>query len=224
MTRSYLVVVLCAVAGAHLLLETPLQAELANYRGLQFGMNLAAAAKRTGLRTSDARFVQQRPALIQEMDWQPRSMPMADPVRDAVLSFLNGELYRIVVTYDRYKIEGLTTDDVVEGISVNYRTATKPVAEIAYRSIYGQTGIVIARWEDPQYSYDLVRTGDGTSFAMVLYSKGLEAAAQASILEAARLDLQEAPQREMDKQRKLDEGRRLDLEKSRTVNKPNFRP
>ena len=42
---------------------------------------------------------------------------------------------------------------------------------------------------------NLVQTGDKTSFAMILYSKTLDASAQAAIVESARLDLLEAPQR-----------------------------
>ena len=62
-----------------------------------------------------------------------------------------------------------------------------------------------------EYSYDLVRTGDRASFALILYSKQLEALAQASIVEAARLDAEEAPQRELDKQKKRDDDDRLAL-------------
>jgi len=83
---------------------------------------------------------------------------------------------------------------------------------------------VLARWEDSEYSYDLVRTGDRASFAMVLYSKRLETLAHAAIVESARLDSQEAPQRELDKQKQRDDDQRLALDKARALNKPNFRP
>jgi hypothetical protein len=59
---------------------------------------------------------------------------------------------------------------------------------------------------------------------MILYSKRADAAAQAAIAEAVRLETQEAPQREIDKQKKRDDDDRLALEKARTANKPNFRP
>jgi len=204
-------------------------ADLSSYRGLKLGMSLAAAAKQSGTRPADVRLIHKRPAMIQEMNWEVRLPSQTgpakpDPVKDGVLSFYNGELFRIIVTYDRYKIEGMSADDMVQAISATYGTATKPIAEIAYHSNYAEVAPVLARWEDPEYSYDLVRTGDRSSFALILYSKRLEALALASIVEAARLDAEEAPQRELDKQKKRDDDDRLALDKARAVNKPNFRP
>ena len=49
-------------------------------------------------------------------------------------------------------------------------------------------------------------------------------AGQASILEAKRLDDQEAPQRDAEKIAKDLETERVKLDKARMVNKPKFRP
>jgi hypothetical protein len=113
---------------------------------------------------------------------------------------------------------------MIQAISATYGTATMPAASIIYHSNYAEMAPVLARWENSDYSYDLVRSGDRSSFAMVLYSKRLDALAQAAIVESARLDAEEAPQRELDKQKKRDEDANLVLEKARLVNKPNFRP
>jgi hypothetical protein len=204
-------------------------ADFSDYRGFQFGMNLAAAEKQGGMQPSDVKTVHQRPALIQELEWQPRfggsTDPLkGDPVKEGLLSFLDGSLFRIVVTYDRYKVEGLTTDDMIAAISTTYGPATKPGGEIAYRSYYGDTAAVLARWEDADYSYNLVRTGDRASFALILFSKKLDALAGTAIAEAVRLDAQEAPQREIDKQKKQAAEDQLVLDKARSANKPNFRP
>jgi hypothetical protein len=202
--------------------------DFSHYRGLQLGMSLTAAAKEAGTTPIEARIVHQRPALIQEMEWRPRRPVLGDPVKDSVrdglLCFFNGELFRIIVTYDRYQVEGMTAEDMVEGISTTYGSATRPPAEIAFHSNYSETAAVLARWEDAEYSYDLVRTGDRSSFALVLYSKRLDALAQAAISQAVRLEAQEAPQRELEKQQKREEEERLVLEKARSVNKSNFRP
>jgi|SRR5579872_1816154 len=217
------VAVLCGLMATSMLSA----ADLSSYRGLKLGMNLAAASKMAGSRPSDARIVQKRPGMIQEMNWELRpaqANPKPDPVKDGLLSFYNGELFRVIVTYDRYKIEGMSADDMVQAISATYGPATKPTAEIAYHSNYAEVAPVLARWEDAEYSYDLVRTGDRSSFALILYSKKLETLAMASIVEAARLDADEAPQRELDKQKKRDDDDRLALDKARAVNKPNFRP
>jgi hypothetical protein len=59
---------------------------------------------------------------------------------------------------------------------------------------------------------------------MVAFSKRLDALARAAVAEAIRLDEQEAPQREIERQKKQDDENRAAQEKARLANKPNFRP
>lgn len=215
--------ILCGVLGTSILYA----GDFSIYRGFQFGTNLSVAAKKAGIKPAEARLVHQRPAVIQELEWQPRSpaeSAKADPVQDGLLCFYNGDLYRIIVTYDRYKVAGMTAEDIIEGISATYGAATRPTAEIVYHSLYGEVAAVIARWEDSQYTYNLVHTGDQSSYALVLFSKRLDALAQAAIVEAVRLDTQEAPQRTIDLEKQQAAENRLALDKARSVNKPNFRP
>ena len=85
-------------------------------------MNLSTAAKQAGTNAREARTVHQRPGLIQEMDWPRAPMSdIADPVSSGALCFFNGGLFRIVITYDRFKIE-----DIIETISATYGVATRP--------------------------------------------------------------------------------------------------
>ena len=217
--------ILCCILSAPALYSK----DLSHYRGLQFGMNTADASKMAGTPPAEAKLIHRRPALIQEIEWQPGQYLRADaastdPVKQGLLCFVNGELCRIIVTYDRYKIEGMTVDDMVEGISATYGPASKPTAEIAFHSNYAEKAKVLARWEDSDYAYDLVRTGDQSSFAMVLYAKRLDVVAQKAIVDAARLDVQEAPQRELEKQKDEAEAKRLIRDRARSLNKPNFRP
>lgn len=198
--------------------------DFASYRRMKFGGSVAATAKQAETNPIDVRTIHDRPALIQELEWRPRSAVQTDPVKEGLLSFFNGQLSRIVVTYDSYKIEGLTADDMVEAISASYGKATKPDEDIAYRSVYGDIARVIARWENADYSYNLVRTGDQSSFALVLFSKRLDGLAQTAMAEAVKLDAQEAPKRELESQKKRDEEERMLLRKARSLNKPNFRP
>jgi len=217
-----LAVLWCGMLGTSMLSA----ADFSTYRGFQFGMSVSAAAKQAGMNASEATVLHQHPAVIQQLEWQPR-WPMqaqADPVENGVLSFYNGELFRIVVNYDRYRMEGMSAEDVIDAISRAYGSATKPTAEVAYHSDYGEAAPVLARWEDAEYSYNLVQSGNRASFAMVLYSKRAEAVAQTAIVEAVRLETEEAPKREIAKQKKHDDEERLELEKARSVNKPNFRP
>jgi hypothetical protein len=203
--------------------------DLSRYREFQFGMNLPAIAKQVGLEPSDANVIHRRPALIQELNWQPQlslSSSQADSVRAIFFSFYNGELFRIVVNYDRNKTEGLTTRDVVEALSAKYGTATKPAAEVIFSSsqVYNDSEVVIARWEDSQYSFNLFRSSYQPTFGLVAFSKRLDALARTAVAEAIRLDEQEAPQREIERQKEQDAKDRAGQEKARLANKPNFRP
>jgi hypothetical protein len=223
--RASKAAILYAILGTSLLCAT----DFSNYHGFQFGTNLAVAAKQAGMKASEARLVHQRPALIQELDWRPGSpyqvdAKKVDPVREGLLRFYNGELFQIVTTYDRQKVEGMTEADMVEAISLTYGTATKPAVEIAYHSSYGEVAPVIGRWENSEYSCNLIRTGDQASFALILSLKRLDALAQAAIVEAVRLDELEAPQRAIDLEKKQEVENRLLLDKARSVNMPNFRP
>jgi hypothetical protein len=200
--------------------------DLSMYREFRLGMNLPAVVKAVGTSSPRARVIHERPDLIQQLDWQPERYPVPtlDPVKSILFSFCNGELYQMVVRYDRAKTEGLTSEDMIESISRTYGTATRPDADIIFPSIYDESVKVIARWEDSENSFNLVRSSYQPSFGIIVVSKRLDAVVRASIAEGLRLDAQEAPQKELDAKKKQQAGDTLALEKARTVNKPNFRP
>jgi hypothetical protein len=200
--------------------------DLSKYREFQLGMNLPAVVKAVGTNSPTARVIQQRPDLIQQLHWQTDRYPVTslDPVKSILFSFFNGELYQMVVRYDRTKTEGLTPEDMIESISASYGTATRPEAGIIFPAIYDESVKVVARWEDSQYSFNLARSSYQPSFPMIVLSKRLDAAARASVAEALRLDAQEAPQKEIDAKTKRQAGGDLSIGKARTVNKSNFRP
>jgi hypothetical protein len=222
--RAFKILLLCASFGACVLPAS----DFSSYRGFQFGMKVSQAAEVAGMKPSEAKTDHQRPVLIQVLDFQPNLFHSAvakdDPVSEITLSFCDGELFRMAVVYDRYKVDGMTTEDMIQALSKTYGTASKPTAEIAYHSYYAETAPVIARWEDSQYSYNLVRAEDRSTFAMVLYSKALDARAQTGMIEAARLDALEAPQREAERTKKQAEENEMLQEKSRLANKASFRP
>lgn len=222
-----------AIAFTWVVLSTPLicAQDLSQYRELQFGMNLLSVAQLTGTKVSDARTIHRRPALIQELEWRPQHLlgdpsRKTDPVRDLLLSFYSDELFRIVINYDRYKTEGLTDEDMIEALSAKYGTATKPAAKtISFSSslVYNKQEKIIACWEDAQYSFNLFRSYSQT-FGIVVFSKRLDALARTAVLEALRLDIQEAPEREIERKKKRDEENRIAQEKARLANKATFRP
>src|SRR5713226_6959051 len=189
-----------------------LAADLSSYRNFQLGMNLLAVEKQADIKPSEAKTVHQRPAMLQDLEWRPRRFPgpapESDPVKDVLFSFYNGQLFRIIVNYDRYKTEGMTADDMIDAISTTYGLAARPTVEILFPSAYSEKVKVIARWEDAEYSLNLVRSPYQPSFALFAFSKKLDTLAQSAATEAKRLDKQEAPQREADLQKKLGDDNR----------------
>ena len=147
--------------------------DLARYRDFQFGMSLVSVAKQTGMKQSEAKMLHQRPAVIQELWWTGslgRSLSRIDPVRDIVFGFYNDKLFKIVITYDRQRTEGLTNEDMVETISTKYGVAASPIAAIILFSsskVYDDSEKVLARWEDAQYSYSLFRYSYQPNYGMV---------------------------------------------------------
>ncbi len=227
-TRSLAIPLFVAVLSAPLIHAQ----DLSTYRQFQFGMNLLAVAKQADVKPSEARTIHRRPALIQELEWQPQyvlgaSSHQTDPVRQLLFSFYNGELFRIVVNYDRYRTEGLTDEDMIEAISEKYGTATRPAGKmIGFPSspVFTESEKVIASWEDAQYSFNLLRSSYQSTFGIVVFSKRLDGPARVATVEALRLDEQEAPQREIERQNKQDEENRAAQEKARPANRAHFRP
>jgi len=202
--------------------------DLSSYRGFTFGMTLPAVAKQADLKPSEARAVHARPELIQELEWQPRRFPgpsaQLDSVDHILFSFYNGQLFRMLISYDRSRTEGLTLDDIVDAISAQLGPANRDAAEVDFPSAYNKKVAVLARWEDEQYAFSLIHSAYQPGFALVALSKRLDALARTAAVAAMRLDDQEAPQREINRQRMREDEARLQQDKARLVNKPGFRP
>jgi hypothetical protein len=187
-------------------------------------------AKQIHMDASAAKTTHQRPAVIQTLQWDQSGYsdraPKDGSVRNVRFEFYNGELSKMVVTYDPAGTAGLTTDDMVEAISAIYGLATKPERTIAIStsSIYEDNEKVLACWEDAQYSYNLFRSPYGNAFGLVAFSKKLNLMASDSSREADRLDKLEAPQKELARQMKQEEDKRAAEQKARLISKPKFRP
>src|SRR5574337_1915920 len=112
-----------------LLLTAPLLhgQDLSKYRNFSFGMSLVELSNQVDLKPLQTKLIHKHPAVIQELTWWPRqssgSSLQADSVWQVFFTFYNGELYRILVTYDRHATDGLTADDMVQAISAQYGTA-----------------------------------------------------------------------------------------------------
>jgi hypothetical protein len=175
--------------------------------------------------------IHDRPAVMQELSWRPtfaqKYSPQADAVESLLFSFYNGELSRIVVSYDSQKTKGLTTQDMVDAISVNYGTpVTIPGnTEISPSQVYNSHQTVIARWEDTQNAITLFQSSSfRPTFGLVAVSKRLDGLATAAAAEADRLDEEEAPQREIERRNKQDADDEAAQRDARAINKSIFRP
>lgn len=202
--------------------------DLSKYRDFQLGADLPTVSKLIGASPSQAKVIHSRPALVQDLEWRPQSLgssPKAESAQEVVFSFYNGTLFRISVKYDRYETEGLTTEDFVEAISAMYGPPAKLPAPVKpAKESYGDQEEAVARWEDPQYRFDLLRSSYGPTYTLVGNLKSLEVPVQAANVEATRLDDLEAPQREAARAAKEQDAKAATLEKTRIVNKAKFRP
>jgi hypothetical protein len=169
-------------------------------------MSLPELSSQVDLRPLQTKLIQKHPAVIQELTFWPGGSSdysrQTNSVWQIFFSFYNGELFRILVTYDQHATHGLTAEDVVQAISTKYGTPTRPVGEISFptNELYRSTEKVIARWEDSQYSINLVRSRFLNSFSLVMFSKRLDAQAEAAIAKSLKMEGQEDPQKEIDRQ------------------------
>jgi hypothetical protein len=217
--------ILCFVV---LLLAAPLlrAQDLSKYRHFTIGMSLTRALERIDQKMVDVKVLHGRPALIQEVTWWPPNLPGAsfqsDTVEQILLSFYNGQLYKISVTYDRTSTEGLTAEDMVKSISAKYGPATNLALEInaTKNDRYDVKQKPVASWEDAKYSFNLVRSSFSDDLGLIIYSKRVNAEAELAIVEAVKLEGQEGPQREAERQKKQTD----DLESTRQKNRKIFHP
>jgi hypothetical protein len=223
-TWKYSIFSVFSMAGLLLAQQSIPAADLSNYRQFQFGMSSAEVSKLAGLEPSAVKMLHQRPAVIEELEWMPHLFGVTvgdiDPVHDIVFSFCNGHLYRMLVHYDSQRTEGMTTPDLIQAISGTYGPASKTRGTSTMSLAHTEFADLLARWEDPQFSYSLVRLGYGRNFGMIAFTKEMDREAQAAIREATRLDEQERPAKEIQRQKDI----ALAKEKSRPANNMNFRP
>ncbi len=217
--------ILCFIA---LFLTAPLlrAQDLSKYRHFTLGMSLTRVLERTDQKMADVKPIHGRPAVVQELNWWPPNVPgnsfQSDSVEQILFSFYNGELYKISVTYDQNSTEGLTAEDMVKSISAKYGPPTYVALAIdsATNDRYDVTQKPVASWADAQYSFNLVRSSFSDHLGLIIYSKRVNTEAELAIVEAVKLDAQEGPQREAERQKKQTD----DLEAARQKNRKIFHP
>jgi hypothetical protein len=217
--------VLCLVV---LLLAAPIirAQDFSKYRNFSLGTNLAAILKHTDQRLVDVKATHDGSLLFQELTWHPANgmgvSYRSESVDELVFSFYKGELYKMVVTYERASTEGLTADDMVKSISAKYGPATSVALEIdsAGNEQYELRQKPVASWEDSQYSFNLVRSSFSKAFQLIIYSKRVTAEADAALAQVVKVDELDAPQKAVERQKKEAD----EVELTRQKNQKSFRP
>ena len=217
--------VLCFVV---LLLAAPMlrAQDFSKYRSFSLGTTVAAVLKHTDQRLLDVKATHDGSVLFQELTWRPANgigvLSRSENVDELVFSFYKGELYKMVVTYERGSTEGLTADDMVKSIAAKYGPATSIALEIdsAGNEQYEMRQKPVATWEDSQYSFNLVRSQFSNAFQLVIFSKRVNAEADAALAQVVKVDELEAPQRAVARQKKEADA----IELTREKNQKSFRP
>lgn len=219
-----------AIASLVALSASPLAAQdLTRYRDYALESSVASVAKLSTARESDTKTLYEQPAKIQQLEWRTpyvkSGTEMADPVRDVMFSFVDDQLYQVVVNYDRDRIEGLTTEDIVGSVSAAYGVpVAKRAAPGALPVDLPQDTMVVARWEDAASLVVLTRGTYSPYFQLTLISKTLNTRARGAVKQAMRLETQTAPQRELEQRKKAVADARDASQKARAANKAAFKP
>ena len=200
--------------------------DLSRYRKFVLGTGLAAISTQVGQDERQATLISQSPALIQQMTyWKVDTSDDSgrmEPISHITLDFYNGALYRIVVVYDKKAVEGLTEEDMVKAISARYGKGVRLYPEIDFpnHDVYLSPEKVIAQWDDSQNSVTFFHSTGLESFGLAVFSKRVNAQAEAAIVESAKLAKEQAPQKEIDRQKKEVD----DADIARQKNIKSFRP
>jgi hypothetical protein len=214
--------------------------ELSRYRSFQLGASLAAVAQQARIDVQP-RVVQQRPALIEELMWQPLARRSAltdgDSVKKILFTFYNGALFRMVISYEADRTAGMTADDMIASVSAMYGLSLLPARAIGSDPLASENanpawpatslGVVatpLAHWADADHSVTLFRSPYQATYGLVISSTRLDVVARAAAIEGARLDIEQAPQREADRLRQKSDDKRLSDAKARETSKATFRP
>jgi hypothetical protein len=206
---------------------------LSRYRDFALGSDVASVSELAGVSASKAKTIHQRPALLQDLEWRPvrwnlgSTAASTDPVEQIVFSFYNDQLFRVVVDYAHDRTDGMTDADMIEAISAAYGTPVqrRPGAGRVASQVEVESGSVVARWGDDGRAVVLYRTSSYREvFRLIVTEPALDDLARKATTQAVRLDEQEAPNREIARQKKERDDGRAAAEKARIANKAVFRP
>ena len=200
--------------------------DLSRYRNFSFGMSLAEVSKQVAPQTLQEKLVYKEPAIVQELTWWPNNSAgiseKAQPVWQVLFTFYEGELYRILVTYNSQATKGMTVEDMVQAISAEYGTPSRNAGAISFptNELYSSTELIVARWEDSRYSFNLFRSSFLNGYGLVMFSKELDTRVRAEFAASQGLEVGAVDPKEVARLK----AEAHDLEVTRQKNKKSFRP
>jgi hypothetical protein len=203
--------------------------ELSRYREFELGSSVATVTAVTLSAERDLKTLHSRPALLQEMAWQPRYMtgpPVADrnSIGEIVFSFVDDRLFKMTVVYERARTTGLTNADMIAALTELYGAPTAPVAQPRAAADAVAPAVMIAEWRQEDTHMGLQRGRYNESFALVITSVPLDAIARKAQASALVMDVREAPAREAALLKKRADEQRQTEEQTRTANRKVFTP
>lgn len=206
-------------------------ADPGTYREFRLGSSTTDVIAKAGADARDVKTLHERPALLEELSWRRpytsgRDANERESVASIVFSFVDNQLFRMVIDYDRRLTEGLTREDMIDSLAGVYGPrSTAPVSTPARPVIDSlDTPTVLARWRQGDTSIVLQHAPYGGGFGLVILSVPLDALARKAEATAVTLDAREAPAREAARAKAQADAEKTAAEKTRATNKAGFRP
>jgi hypothetical protein len=206
-------------------------ANFGTYREFTLGASTAEVIAQGRAADRDLKTLHERPALLQEISWRPpytsgRDAAERDSVSAIVFSFVDNQLFRMAIDYDRARTEGLTNEDMIASLSAVHGAASVRPAPATSRSAFESLDArsPVARWQQGDTTIELTHSPYSRSFGLVITSVPLEARARKAQATAITMDAREAPAREAARAKADTDAARAAAEKTRTTNKATFKP
>ena len=201
--------------------------DFSRYREFTLGSSVADVTSVTRIAERDLKTVHSRPALLQEVTWQPRYMtglPVADraSINEIVFGFVDDQLFQMTVSYERSRTTGLTNADMIAALTERYGAPMSVALPATSEAL--DSAAVIAQWRQADAHIALRRARYNDSFSLVITSPSLDAVARKARASAVAMDTREAPQREAALAKKRADEQRHAEEQARTTNKGLFQP
>ena len=208
-------------------------ADLDLYREFRLGNSTADVIARAGLINRDVKTMHQRPAVLQEILWRPPYVPGGvmsgrDSVRGVVFSFMNDQLFRIVVDYETTRTAGMTPADMIASLVGVYGPVTplRAPAPAPRRPATYTTDMSapIANWSKGDAQVVLQQHAQSGRFGLIIAAVSVDHQAQRAQADAEALDVKEGPAREAAQAKARADAAAKAAEAARTANKAAFKP